>query len=214
MQRMYPQIEPPKKSFMDQAGWQLIIIIASLLAGIIGTIIVGIWQGTTHVIDFNWLVLIFIGIMLGIMVFCVWYTSRTRQKLQEQYVKDIDMARSDFLKYKTETMNLRTQETEQWNNWAISFTQANAREQKERLEEMEKRCMEAIQGVEQRFDVAIKNAQTIFSGAVESERLAVELYGKQLIHALEQMQALEGRLKKELQPDTIDQSSEVETPSA
>ncbi len=52
-------------------------------------------------------------------------------------------------------------------------------------------CMEAIHDAELRLDVSVKNAQSMFSGAVESNRIAVDLYEQQLIHAQNQMEALE-----------------------
>ncbi len=51
--------------------------------------------------------------------------------------------------------------------------------------------MEAIHDAELRLDVSVKNAQSMFSGAVESNRIAVDLYEQQLIHAQNQMEALE-----------------------
>ena len=51
--------------------------------------------------------------------------------------------------------------------------------------------MEAIHDAELRLDVSVKNAQSMFSGAVESNRIAVDLYRQQLIHAQNQMEALE-----------------------
>jgi hypothetical protein len=98
--------------------------------------------------------------------------------------------------------------------WAISFSQAINKDQKERAEELKRQCMEAISDAELRLDVSVKNAQAIFSGAVESQRITVDLYGQQLIHALKRMEALEERLRKELTPETTDQSSEVEIPPA
>jgi hypothetical protein len=78
--------------------------------------------------------------------------------------------------------------------WAISFSQAINKEQKERAEELKGQCMEAISDAELRLDVGVKNAQSIFSGAVESQRITVDLYGQQLIRALKRMEALEERL--------------------
>jgi len=51
--------------------------------------------------------------------------------------------------------------------------------------------MEAIHDAELRLDVSVKNAQSMFSGAAESNRIAVDLYEQQLIHAQNQMEALE-----------------------
>src|SRR5713101_8568057 len=199
MQQMFPQLEPPNndKAFMDKVGWQLILLFATFVAALIAAIILG----TTHVIGFDWIVTILVGIMLGIMVFCVWYTFRTREKLQEQCNKDIAAIKNDVLTFKNAIRHMREDETHQWNEWAISFSAQTDKEHRERTEELKRQCMEAIHDAELRLDVSVKNAQSVFSGAVESNRVAVDLYGQQLIHAQNQMAALEERLRKEHPPE-------------
>src|SRR5260370_15028647 len=199
MQQMFPQLEPPNndKAFMDKVGWQLILLFATFVAALIAAIILG----TTHVIGFDWIVTILVGIMLGIMVFCVWYTFRTREKLQEQYNKDIAAIKNDALTFKNDIRHMREDETHQWNEWAISFSAQTDKEHRERTEKLKRLCMEAIHDAELRLDVSVKNAQSMFSGAVESNRIGVDLYRQQLIHALNQMEALEERLRKELTPE-------------
>ena len=71
-------------------------------------------------------------------------------------------------------------------------------EQNKRHEDLKRQCMDAISDAENRMDSSIKNAQTIFTGAVESQRRAVDTYGEQLIHAQKQMNELEQRFRKEL----------------
>lgn len=194
MQQMFPQSEPQKKSFMEQAGWQLIILLATIIAALGADIILG----TTHVIDFNWSVLILVGIMFAIMVFCVWYTFRTRQKFQKQYNQDIADIRKDVLSFKNDIRQMREEETRGWNEWAISYSQQTAKEHKDRTEELKRQCMEAIHDAENKMDVSVKNALSIFKGAVESYQFAVDSYREQLIHTRKQMEALEERLTKEL----------------
>jgi len=199
MQQMFPQLEPPNndKAFMDRVGWQLILLFATFVAALIAAIILG----TTHVIGFDWIVTILVGIMLGIMVFCVWYAFRTREKLQEQYHKDIAAIKNDVLTFKNDIRHMREDETHQWNEWAISFSAQTDKEHRERTEELKRQCKEAVHDAELRLDVSVKNAQSLFSSAVESNRIAVDLYKQQLIHAQNQMAALEERLRKELTPE-------------
>lgn len=200
MHQFYQQPDPPKKSFMEQAGWQLIIIAAAFIAGILGTVIVGIWQGTTHIIDFSWVVLFLILILSGIVAYFVWHNIKTRKQIQEQYAKDITEFRRDNQTFKTEIRQMREEETHGWHEWAVSFSAQVDKEHKDRTEALKRQCMEAIHDAENRMDSSIKNAQSVFSGAVESNRFAVDLYGQQLIHAQNQMAALEERLRKELIP--------------
>jgi len=61
--------------------------------------------------------------------------------------------------------------------------------------------VEAVHDAELRLDVSVKNAKSLFSSAVESNRIAVDLYKQQLIHAQNQMAALEEQLRKELTPE-------------
>jgi hypothetical protein len=88
---------------MKDVGWPVIIVIASLLGSTIAAIILG----TTQVIGFDWLVLI----LVGITVFCIWCSLRTRQKFQERYNKDIADIKSNALAFKEE-------EADHWNEWA------------------------------------------------------------------------------------------------
>ena len=90
-----------------------------------------------------------------------------------------------------------------WDDFAVDFTRKNMEEQNARHEELKRQCMEAILDAN-RMDSNIKTAQSLFSGAVKSQRFAVELYAEQLIHAQRQMQALEERLRRELTPDTTE----------
>ncbi|MGB8343933.1 MAG: hypothetical protein WCD86_03560 [Ktedonobacteraceae bacterium] len=181
---------------MEQVGWQLILLLATIIAALVAAIILG----TTHVIGFNWIILILVGIIFAIMIFCVWYTFRTRQKSQEQYNEDIADIRKDVLSFKEDIRQMREKETHDWHEWAVSFSQQVAKEHKDHTEELKQQCMEAIHDAENRMDSNIKNAQTIFSGAVDSYNRAVDLYGQQLIYAQKQMEALEERLRKELTP--------------
>ena len=204
MQQMFPQLEPPKpdKPFMDKAGWQLVIIAVSFFAGILGTIMVSVWQGTTHLIDVNWFVVIvgviLVIIMIGTIVFCVWYAFITRKKLYEQYNKDRAAYKEEWQRFQGTWHTYFEKERFRWDDFAVDFTRKNMEEQNKRHEELKKQYMDAIADAETRMDSSIKNAQTIFTGAVESQRRAVDTYGEQLIHAQKQMEKLEQRLRKEL----------------
>jgi hypothetical protein len=196
MQQMFPQLEPQKtdKVFMDKAGWQLLTLVATVVTALIADIILG----TAHVIDFNWFVVIIVVIMLAIMSFCIWYTFRTRQKLYEQYNNDRAAYREEWQRFKETWYTYFENERFRWDDFAINFSRKNMEEQNKRHEELKRQCLEAIAGAENRMDSSIKNAQTIFTGAVESQRRAVDTYGEQLIHAQKQMGELEQRLRKEL----------------
>ena len=202
MQQMFPQGQPPKKSFMEQAGWQLIIIAASLLAGITGTIIVGIWQGTTHIIDFNQLVLIFTGIMLNIAIFSVWHGIRTGRKYQEQYNKNLADMKSDVQTFKNDYRKVVDGLIQEWNNWVTAFNLRNAQEQMTRSSEINKKCMETIADAENRIRTDIKNTETILTSTVKSYESAVDLYREQLIQTVKRMDALEEKLKNDPPPDS------------
>ena len=84
---------------------------------------------------------------------------------------------------------------------ANSFSAQTDKEHRERTEELKRQCKEAVHDAELRLDVSVKNAQSLFSSAVESNRIAVDLYKQQLFHAQNQMAALEERLRKELTPE-------------
>lgn len=146
MQQTFPQVEPQKtdKAFMDKVGWQLIIVLATMVAALIAAIILG----TTHVIGFNWIVAILVGIMFVIMLYCVFFTFRTREKLREQYNKDIAAIKNDELTFKNDIRHMREDETHQWNEWAISFSAQADKEHRERTEELKRQCMEAIHDAE------------------------------------------------------------------
>ncbi len=132
MSQQFQQPEPPNRSnTLKDVGWPIILVIATVLGSIIGAIILG----TTHVIGFNWLLIIWGCIMLGIAVFFAWYTIRTRQKLQEQYNKDIADIKSDVWTFKNDYRRMREEETRHWNEWAIAYSQANAKEQAEHLQD-------------------------------------------------------------------------------
>lgn len=206
MQQMSPQFTSPNsdKAFMDKIGWPLIIVLATFVATFIGAIILG----TTHIIGFSWIVAILVGIMFAIMAFCVWYTFRTRKKLQGQYNQDIATIKKDVSTFKDDMRSMREDETRHWNEWAVSFTAQVDKEHRERAEELKRQCLEAIHDAELRLDVSVKNAQTLFSGAFDSNKIAVDLYREQLIQAQKQMKALEERLSNAPAPGDEKESPE------
>src|SRR6266852_728971 len=135
MSQQFQQPEPPKRSnTMKDVGWPIILVIATVLGSIIGAIILG----TTHVIGFNWLLLIWGCIMLGIAVFFAWYSIRTRIILQKQYQEDVAKLEADYLAFKTAYTDHYHNEMTRWDKWAIDFSQTSTKEQKERLEEVKK----------------------------------------------------------------------------
>src|SRR5216684_8791619 len=89
--------------------------------------------------------------------------------------------------FKNDIRRMREDETRGWHEWSISFSARTDKEHRERTEELKRQCMEAIHDAEQRLDGSVKNAQSIFSGSVQSFTIAVDLYGQQLILAQNQM---------------------------
>jgi hypothetical protein len=206
----YLQLEPPKKSFMEQAGWPIITGVATSIIVFALTA----WIIKVQVIDFTWAMLVFGCITLGTTVYIAVDNMRTKQKLQEQYQKERAAMNADSFAFKNEMRQIVTDGIARLEDWKINFANANAKEQKKHFEQLEYTCMEAIHDAEQRLDITIKNAQSLFKGAVESQQRAVELYAEQLIYAQKQMTVLEERLRKDLQPDTTRQASETGIPPA
>lgn len=207
MRQFYQQPEPPRKSFMEQSGWQLIIIGASLLAGIIGTVIVGIWQGTTHVIDFNWIVLGLMLITFVIVAFFVWYIFRTRQRLQEQYQEDLATLKREYQNAQNNFRDMTMQEFNRLNEGFINYSQENAKQQKEHSEKLESKCLEAIRDAEQRLDVTVKYAQSMFNDSIKTNGFIINHYNEQLIHEMRRMDAIEEHFKNKILPDDQEQST-------
>jgi hypothetical protein len=196
MRQMYQQPEPAKKPFMEKAGWQLIIIAASLLAGIIGTIIVGVWQGTTHIIDFSWVVLFLVIILSGIVAYFIWYNIKTKKQFQELYNKDITDIKSEVLMFKNDIRRMREEETHHWNGWAVSFSQASDKEHRERTEVLKRQCMEAIHDAELRLDVSMKNLMSQYKDAQVIAGDIIDKYREQLIYEMRRIDAIEEHFKK------------------
>ncbi len=172
-----------------------------ILVVVIGTVLSAIFLGKILIVDFNWLMLGLGIIMVFITGYYARYSIKTRKELQKQYDKDIANFKKDVLVFKNDIRQLWDKETEHWNEWAISFSQASDKEHTEHTAELKKQCIEAISDTEQRLDVSVKNAQSIFSSSVQSLQFAVDSYRDQLIHTMKQMDALEERLKKESQVD-------------
>jgi ABC-type transport system involved in cytochrome bd biosynthesis fused ATPase/permease subunit len=193
--------EPPNKAntFMEKAGWPIITIaIGTVLATIIGAVLLGKIQ----VLNFNWLMLGLGFIMVMVTIFLIWHYLRAVRKLQEEYQANLTALQKENLKFKNELRELYNQKTAHWNNWAVDYTQANMKEQNERLEGMEKRLIEKITDAKNGMDGSIKNAQTLFSGAVNSYERAVDLYREQLLQTVKQIKTLEERLEKESLPES------------
>lgn len=195
MHEMFPPVEPPNRSnIMKDVGLSIILVLIT----IIGIIIASITLGTTHVIGFNLLIFILVGTMLVITVFFAWYSMRTRQKLSQQYNKDIADMKRNLQVFKNDMLQIRLEETRQWQQWANSFSQSTYREYKHHSEELKEQCMAAIFEAENRMNSNIENAQYNFSISVQSLQFAVDSYRQHLMKAMKQMEALEEQIKKEL----------------
>lgn len=195
MHEMFPPVEPPNRSnIMKDVGLSIILVLIT----IIGIIIASITLGTTHVIGFNLLIFILVGTMLLLTVFFAWYSMRTRQKLSQQYNKDIADMKRNLQVFKNDMLQIRLEETRQWQQWANSFSQSTYREYKHHSEELKEQCMAAIFEAENRMNSNIENAQYNFSISVQSLQFAVDSYRQHLMKAMKQMEALEEQIKKEL----------------
>jgi len=203
MPQMFQQVEPEppnKPNIMKDVGLSIILVLIT----IIGTIIASITLGTTHVIGFNLLIFVLVGTMLVITVFFAWYSMRTRQKLSKQYNKDIADMKRNLQVFKNDMLQIRLEETRQWQQWANSFTQSTYREYKHHSEELKEQCMAAIFEAENRMNSNIENAQYNFSISVQSLQFAVDSYRQHLIKAMKQMEALEEQIKKELPSERME----------
>lgn len=177
--------------FMEKFAWPTVTL---TIGTVLAAVMIAIWLGKIQVINFDWLVLVLVGIMLGITVFFVWYSIRTKQKLQEQYKKDIADIKRNVQTFKNDYRRIREEETHHWNEWAVSFSQASAKEQTERLEEVKKQLAENIRDAENRMDSKITSAQSIFSSSVQSYKVAVDSYKDYLFQTMKRMDTLEERL--------------------
>jgi len=176
---------------MEKFAWPTVTL---TIGTVLAAVMIAIWLGKIQVINFDWLVLVLVGIMLGITVFFVWYSIRTKQKLQEQYKKDIADIKRNVQTFKNDYRRIREEETHHWNEWAVSFSQASAKEQTERLEEVKKQLAENIRDAENRMDSKITSAQSIFSSSVQSYKVAVDSYKDYLFQTMKRMDTLEERL--------------------
>lgn len=180
---------------MKNASLPIILIIASLLGSLIAALILG----TTHIIDFNWFVVIVVVIMLAIMGFCVWYIFRTKQKFQEQYDRDRADLLAEYQQFKQNWQAYFANERDRWDKWAIAYSQDREKEYKEQSEELKRQCMEAIDGVKNGFAGQLDNTKIIFTNAVRSYDGALDSQKQYLMDVLHtEMKELEQRLRKEL----------------
>lgn len=190
------QQSEPSKGFNNYKDFLLII------AGVLGALIAGIILGTTHVISFDWLILFVAFIMLGITIFFVRYSIKTRRMLQEKYQADLAALRKDFVGLQNNFTSAATHEFDRLNNMFINNTSKNEEEQDKRFEAMEKRLTEKITDAANGMDVSVKNALSIFSGAVQSYDNVVESYKQELLRALKRMDAPEERFREESLPES------------
>lgn len=201
LSQQFQQPVPPNKvsTFMDKAVWPTIaIIVGTPIAAFIGAI----WLGSIHILDFNWLML-GLGLIMILLTSCfAWYSHRTRVVLQNKYDNDVTALKREYYAFRQNFTDMVNHEFNRLNIMFTGYTQANATEQNERLEEMKKQLIEKIKDAETGMDSDIKNAQTIFSGAVQSYGIAVDQYSQQLIQAVKRIDALEEQLRKIPSPES------------
>lgn len=188
MLQQFQQPEPPNKvnKFMEKAGWPIITIaIGTALATIIGAVLLGKIQ----VLDFNWLMLLLVLVLVVITIFFMMYNLRTRSKLQRQYQADVAALRKEFRAFQDNFRDMINQEFNRLNEWAASYSQANAKEQAERLEEAKKEYLEAINDAKTSLTSGMANNQTLWQQWITSHanahRWEQERY-KQQLEALEE----------------------------
>ncbi|HYU74094.1 MAG TPA: hypothetical protein VEL31_15580 [Ktedonobacteraceae bacterium] len=180
---------------MEQAGWP---IITAAVSGII-VFITTVWIVKVQVVNFSWAMLIFGCIMIGITAFCVWYSFRTRQRLQGKYQEDLAALRKEFRVTQDNFRDMISQESNRLNEWTISFSQASDKEHRERTDELKRQCMETIHDAEQRLDVSVKNSMSLYKDTQETARIIIDQYREQLIITQRKVDALEKSIKEVLQ---------------
>ncbi|SRR5260221_4042763 len=133
MYQQFQQPEPPNKvnTFMEKFGLPALLVIFTIIATIIGTVLLGKIQ----VLDFNWLLLVLILILLVITILFAWYNIRTRRILKKKHQEDIATMKKDMFDFKQEMRQMVIDETTRSNNWKIAFSQAIAKEQAEHLQD-------------------------------------------------------------------------------
>ena len=191
MSQQFHQPEPPNKvkTFMKDIGWPFIILtVGTALATVIATVIVTVWIGKTQILNFNWLILVLALALIVITASFAWYNVRTRRILQKKYQEDIDTMKKDLVAFKDEYRQLVQQEIGRSNGWKISYSLKNAQEQTERLEEVRKEYLEAINDVKTSLTSGMANNQTLWQQWITSHanahRWEQESY-KQQLEALE-----------------------------
>jgi biopolymer transport protein ExbB/TolQ len=166
---------------------------------VLGSMIAGLILGTTHIIGFNLLAFILVSIMFAIMVFCVWYTFRTKQKFQEQYDRDRNELQAEYQQFKQNWQVYFANERDRWDKWAIAYSQDREKEYKEHSEDLKRQCMEAIDDVKKGFAGQLDNTKIIFTNAVQSYERALDSQKQYLMDVLHtEMKELEQQLRKEL----------------
>lgn len=207
-QQLFQQPEPPTKvsKFMDKAGWPIVVGIASTT---ISAVIIAIWLGGIHILSFTWLMLVLGLIMVFVACFIVWYSYKTRVSLQNQHDKDINALTKEFYALQRNFIDAINNELNRSNEWRISYSQANAKEQNERIEEIKKQLNEKIADAENRMDGRITNVLNTFSGAVQSYEVAVDSCKQHLFQTEKRMDALEEQLRKNSSAESQAKQSEI-----
>lgn len=183
MSQQFQQPEPPNKfkTFMKDIGWPILI---PTIAGIF-VFVATIWIGKIRIINFNWLMLILGLVMLAITMSFVWYSVRTRVILQSKYHDDIVTLKKEQHAFQYNSRDMINYEFNRLNEWAISYSQENAKEQKERFEELKTQCMEAISDAKNASDGRIQNTEFNFVGAIQSYERALDSQKQYLLAVIQ-----------------------------
>lgn len=202
----YQQPEPPNKgnTFMEKFGLSALLVVFTTIATIVGTVLLGKIQ----VLDFSWLLFGLVLILIVITSSFAWYNIKTRSMLQKKYQEDRKALLEDYLKFKDNWQKYFDAEKMRWDEWAIGFSQSTTKRLEEGVRETGHDCREAIADAESRMDNSIKTAQTIFSGAVDSYKYALD---SQTLYILDVM---EKKLQEMLTTKQIpDEQENISPPS-
>ncbi len=109
-----------------------------------------------HFLNFNWLILMILFQNIVIALF-VGYCFRTRRKLLAKQQIDATAVREDFFAFQDATNKRVNQEIKRWNESATTYSQANAKEQAERLQDAKNEVKKVIAEAKAELTEAIHN---------------------------------------------------------
>jgi uncharacterized membrane protein YraQ (UPF0718 family) len=195
-----PNLKPPSKFDKLMEKYALPILIVA-----IGSILSAVLLGKILIVDFNWLMLALGFVLAFIVGYYVRYSIRTKKdfekyivSLKDEHDKQIAAMRQEVKASKDEYWKLVQDNTQIAEEWRENFRQSyqkdkelSAREQKERLEEVEKQFSAHLENVNTGLSTWIKNNNSLFGdwtqGHANAHREEQKLYKHQL-------KALEERL--------------------